>query len=267
MHHAIIMLLLASAALALPAGEPPLNIMPLGDSITAAADPGYRGYLCRLLVNGGHAVRFVGTQSAMPSKPEGVALQADHEGHGGFTVGPGPSLADRWSNGKGNLVANLDDWLAPAQAKTKDVDLILLHVGVNDHANINKELDPGYDIKRDFIARYAGLLDKIIRLRPHALIIVSSVIPGGNPDINAVFPVGPFDVINPQLKALADARSGSVFFYDGAALQGTGLKWEPSDWNKGDVVHPNAKGQEKFARFWYAAISDLIARKLLPKRP
>jgi lysophospholipase L1-like esterase len=75
------------------------------------------------------------------------------------------------------------------------------------------------------------------------------------------------NVISTMLKELAVPRAGSVSFFDGAALQGTSLKREPSDWNAGDVVHPNAKGQEKFARFWYTAISELIAQHLLPTTP
>jgi hypothetical protein len=218
-----------------------------------------------MLVDGGQPVRFAGTQSSRPSKPEGVELDPAHEGHGGFSIGPGPSLADQWTGGKGNLVANLDDWLGPGQAKTRDVDLILLHVGVNDHANIGK-LDPGYQLERDLPGRYAGLLDRILALRPRAAIIMSSVIPGGNPQIPAVFPVGPFDRINPRLKELAAARASHVFFYDGAALQGTGLKWEATDWNQGDVIHPNASGQLKFAKFWYAAITDVLTHHRLPTR-
>ncbi len=265
MRTALLAVLLA-AWLPLAAAERPLTIMPLGDSITAAADPGYRGFLYRMLVDAGHTVHFVGTQSAKPSLPEGVALDPDHEGHGGFSIGPGPSAADGWTNGKGNLFANLDDWLGPAQAKTRDVDIILLHVGVNDFANI-KERDPGYDLVRDLPTRYAGLLDKILSLHPKVAIIMSSIIPGGNPDINAVFPVGPFDQINPRLKYIAARRSSHVFFRDGAALEGTGLKWESSDWNKGDVVHPNAQGQKKFATFWFTAITAVIDQGKLPKKP
>jgi lysophospholipase L1-like esterase len=245
----------------LHAGEPTLHIMPLGDSITMAA-PGYRGPLFKMLTAAGHRVNFVGNLSDQPKGEAGYDL--DHEGHGGFTVGPGPSAADKWTGGKGSLYANLDEWLAPGNAKTKQVDIILLHIGVNDFANI-KELDPGYKLETEFAVRYGGLLDKILRLRPKAAIICSTVIPGGNPDINAVFPVGPFDKINPQLKAVAAARSSHVFLYDGAQLQGTDQKWSPTDWNKGDVIHPNDQGQAKFAKFWAAAIEDLLKTKGLPK--
>jgi lysophospholipase L1-like esterase len=263
MFRLILLLIITLCGIGLPAADRALNIMPMGDSITAAADPEYRGYLFRLLVETGHRVHFVGTQTAMPSKPEDAALDPDHEGHGGFSVGPGPSIADRWTNGKGNLYANCDEWFAPDQTKTRDVDIILLHVGVNDFANI-KDLDKSYDVERDFASRYAGLLDKILSLRPRTAIIISSIIPGGNPDIHAVFPVGPFDKVNPKLREVSAARASHVFFSDGAHLQGTGLTWEPSDWNTGDVIHPNAQGQEKFARFWFAAITDLIARGALP---
>jgi lysophospholipase L1-like esterase len=252
--------LLLLMGLSVNAGEATLHIMPLGDSITQAS-PGYRAPLYRLLKAAGHQVDFVGTMS---DKPKGEAdYDLDHEGHGGFTVGPGPSAADQWTGGKGSLFANLDDWLAPTNAKTKQVDIILLHIGVNDFANI-KERDPGYKLETGFAVRYAGLLDQILSLRPRAAIICSTVIPGGNPGINAVFSVGPFDKVNPLLKAVVAARSSHVFLYDGAKLQGTGLKWEPSDWNPGDVIHPNDQGHAKFAKFWAAAIEDLVKNKRLP---
>jgi lysophospholipase L1-like esterase len=258
--HTAAVALLMLLGVCLHAGDATLHIMPLGDSITMAA-PGYRAPLFKLLKEAGHHVDFVGT---MTDKPKGDSdYDLDHEGHGGFTVGPGPSAADKWTGGKGSLYANLDDWLAPGNAKTKQVDIVLLHIGVNDFANI-KDLDPGYKLETDFAVRYAGLLDKILSLRPKAAIICSTVIPGGNPDINAVFSVGPFDKVNPQLKAVAAARSSHVFLYDGAKLQGTGLKWEPSDWNKGDVIHPNDQGHAKFAKFWAAAIEDVV-KKGLPK--
>ncbi len=253
--------LLALMLVGVHAGEGTLHIMPLGDSITMAA-PGYRAPLFRLLKQAGQRIDFVGTQT---DKPTAVAdYDPDHEGHGGFTVGPGPSAADQWSGGKGSLAANLDEWLAPEQTRTRQVDIILLHIGVNDFANI-KERDPTYKLDTDFVVRYGGLLDQILRLRPRAAIICSTVIPGGNPDIPAVFPIGPFDQINPQLAAIAAARSRHVFLYDGAHLQGTGLKWEPGDWNRGDVIHPNDRGHAKFARFWAAAIQDLLRNDRLPK--
>lgn len=264
MRYIFLLYALIACAASITAAEPVLHIMPMGDSITQADDPGYRGFLFRQLTDAGHTVDFVGTMTGKPKLPAQGDLDADHEGHGGFTVGPGPSAADQWTGGKGNLFANLDDWLAPTNAKTKHVDIVLLHVGVNDYANI-KERDPSYQLERDFVKRYAGLVDKILSLRPTTAIIISSVIPGGNPDIKAVFPIGPFDKLNPMLKAVAEARSSHVFFRDGASLQGTGLAWEPSDWNTGDVIHPNGKGQEKFAKFWFAAIDDLLTGGKLPK--
>ncbi len=245
----------------LHASEGTLHIMPLGDSITQAA-PGYRAPLFKLLKEAGHQVDFVGTMS---DQVKGEArYDLDHEGHGGFTVGPGPSAADQWTGGKGNVFDNLDHWLAAKNPKTKQVDIILLHIGVNDYANI-KERDPGYVVERDFAGRYAGLLDKILSLRPQTAIICSTVIPGGNLDLPAVFSVGPFGKVNAQLAAVVAARSSHVFLYDGAKLQGTGLSWEPTDWNKGDVIHPNDQGHAKFAKFWAAAIEDVLKKKLLPK--
>ncbi len=156
------------AAFASTAAAATISIMPLGDSITAAANPGYRGYLYRELVNAGYSVDFVGTQSGTPTLPTGVTLDGDHEGHGGYSVGPGPSSLDPGAGGKGNLYVNINDWLSPTNTKTQNCDIILLLIGVNDYANIiQQNLDPTYDINNEFTQRLAGLLDKILSVRPH----------------------------------------------------------------------------------------------------
>ena len=101
------------------------TIMPLGDSITQAS-PGYRQPLQKMLKDAGIDVTFVGSQKGNATDWQDVC-----EGHGGFTIGPGASVADKWTGGKGNLFVNLDSWLGSSKP-----DYILLYVGVNDFCNL-----------------------------------------------------------------------------------------------------------------------------------
>ena len=88
----------------------PITIMPLGDSLTAGDDPtrpttspqSYRGYLYNSLLAAGYDVDFVGSQ-----QNEAISGgDPDHEGHGGYTIGPDNStLCD------GCGPANLDSGL------------------------------------------------------------------------------------------------------------------------------------------------------------
>ena len=142
-----------------------ISIMPLGDSLTMAS-PGYRGLLFQLLTEAGHAVEFVGSM-----KDEGGQVGSPrHEGHGGFTIGPGKSKADEWSQGKGNLFDNLDGWMqAPP-------DVILLLIGTNEFFNIG-DLQPGYKPNEAAPAKLGALLDKIHSLSPVSKVIISSILP------------------------------------------------------------------------------------------
>lgn len=241
----------------------PIRILPMGDSLTAGNTPGYRGYLYRQLIDAGVSVDFVGNTSSTPSAPAGVTLDPDHSGYGGFSVGPGPSAADAWTNGKGNLYANIDAWLAPANPRTAATDMIILTIGVNDVGNTGSR-DPDYDVANEFHKRMAGLLDKILSVRPDVAILLTTVLPGGNRDQGTVFDISPFATVNPKLAAVVAARSSHVALYDGRNLQGTGLTWASTDFPSGDIVHPNDAGNQKLATFWSTSIRNFLSTRGLP---
>lgn len=103
------------------------RIMPLGDSITHGvvsfseaagilpAEPmmiAYRLRLQQLLANGGYAFDFVGSMSN--GSAAGIS-DGDHEGHSGFT--------------SFDIDSGIGGWIASASP-----DIVLLHIGTNDHA-------------------------------------------------------------------------------------------------------------------------------------
>ena len=95
----------------------PWRIMPLGDSLTEGAYPlgfhSYRGYLEIQLREAGYNFDFDGTQWGLAHG----GTDYEHEGHGGFTIGPDDTVSSGWP---GNIYARLDYYL-----KT-DPDIILL---------------------------------------------------------------------------------------------------------------------------------------------
>ncbi len=56
----------------------------------------------------------------------------DHAGFGGYSIGPGPSKADEWSNGRGNIAVNIGSYLKSGP------DIILLRIGTNEFFTIGK---------------------------------------------------------------------------------------------------------------------------------
>ncbi|MBC8011236.1 MAG: hypothetical protein H7067_14205 [Burkholderiales bacterium] len=217
-----------SLAAAFASKAAPTTIMPVGDSLTAN-DPGYRGPLLAALRGAGHEVEFVGSKKGA----------TPHEGFGGFTIGPGPSKADAWSGGKGNIHAQLDGILAKNQP-----DVLILLVGVNDYFNI-KELEPGYDVNRDGAARLGGVLDKIHALSPKTRVLYSSILP-------VAWDKNFAKKYNVQLPALAASRPFAVFV-DLNTM--TGL--DKGDWSK-DGLHLDAPGNEKVAKGWAAALEPVL---------
>jgi lysophospholipase L1-like esterase len=213
----------------------PVRILPLGDSLTDNF-PGYRAPLFQKLAAAGHAVEFVGPKKNDPRDglPE-AALR--HAGHGGFVIGPGPSKADAWSNGKGNLFDNIDSWLQ------SQPDLVLLLIGTNDFFNIVDQ--PDYQPNRDAPARLGALLDKIHAASPKSIILVSSVLPV---EWDKNFASG----INRALPELVAARPYARF-----ADLATTAGFTSGDWSS-DKLHPSPAGYAKMADAWFAALAPLL---------
>lgn len=123
-----------------------LRVMPLGDSITAGSgDPvrnGWRPALKARLAAAGVPIDYVGSQRS------GTAVDAQHEGHGGWTIAQlaGP---------------------APGWVRTYAPDVVLLMAGTNDVLHSDRVPAAG--------ARLVALVRSIVAARPGVRVIVASI--------------------------------------------------------------------------------------------
>lgn len=129
------------------AAQDTLRIMPLGDSITYGvgtdARNSYRSDLWNRLTAGGLPIDYVGSQQT------GTLLDADNEGHPGWT--------------SAQLTAHIDGWLTAYQP-----DVVLLHAGTND---IRHGLSP-----EQAVQDVATLVGRIQQQRPNTEIFVAKIV-------------------------------------------------------------------------------------------
>jgi hypothetical protein len=210
-----------------------IKIMAVGDSLTDNS-PGYRGFLYEQLKEAGYDFVFVGPKKG--SAPDGGPM--DHAGHGGFTIGPGPSKADEWTNGKGNIYVNIESYLQ------SEPDIVLLLIGTNEFFNIG-ELQPKLDPNRDGPKRLAALVDRIHELKPQVKVLVGSVMPVAW-DKNFV------SGFNSALPKLLKGKP-NTWFVDTSTLAG----FEAADWS-GDNLHPSESGYRKLAKVWFNALKEQL---------
>ncbi|WP_158265147.1 SGNH/GDSL hydrolase family protein [Blastopirellula marina] len=214
-----------------------IRVMPLGDSITHASDPGYRGFLFHKLKAAGYAVDFVGTMKDQPAN----GGDPDHEGHGGFSIGPGPSKADAWSNGRGNL------FTLTAGFMQEQPDVILVLLGVNDYFNVG-DLQPNYVPDQQGPARLANFVAEIHRHRPETKVLVSTLLP-------VKFDANFAQKFNDRLPAaLADHKNVTVVDLNRA------VGFVDGDW-QADGLHLSESGNKKLADAWFHALKDVLNDK------
>jgi len=232
--------------------------MPLGDSLTEGGDPArptsspqsYRGYLEAMLTAAGYRIDFVGSRQ----RPAIAGIDPDHEGHGGFTIGPDASSLCAGC-GPANLDAGIATWLRDAQP-----DVILLLIGVND-------LLPGTDgatgaVRDTEPAAAADKLRALVRrirvLAPATTIVVASY-PPVRFLTDASSPVAPaFAALN---RAAADlAGDGDDRVVHAPMAEAFAGSWEAVDVLRavGDDLHPSASGAKRIAEVWFRTLEPLL---------
>jgi lysophospholipase L1-like esterase len=245
------------------AASPTVRIMPLGDSITEGGDPGqpttspqsYRGLLQQKLVAAGYDVDFVGGQSSAAYLPvPDPDADTDHEGHGGFTVGPDASTLCTGC-GPANIADNVEGWLTGA-----DPDIVLLLVGVNDLLPQQTPSPGGFVRPVDPMQagpKLKALVADIRSTAPEATVLVASYPPISFLVDPALGSKPAFDALNAAAEEVAAGGDDQVVYvpvYE--TLQ--------DDWTKadrlanGDELHPSAAGAEKLAEVFFSTLRDVL---------
>ncbi len=219
---------LALATSAALAADPPLRILPLGDSITQGSSraASYRYPLWTKLVDEGSEVDFLGSERTVyggqdPKWPDhrGKTFDSDHEGHWGWTTDEilAEDALPRWLEG-----------YTP--------DIALVHLGTNDAAH------------GDSPKAIAERLEAIVRLlrsrNPRVGIVLAKLIPSTwdrrerNAALNGA--VG-------DLESKLSTPESPVVVAD----QSAGFDPEVDTM---DGIHPNGSGAEKMAARWLEGI-------------
>lgn len=236
----------------------PIKVMPLGDSLTEGGDPArpttspqsYRGYLHTMLTEAGYSVDFVGSQQT----PAIAGEDPDHEGHGGFTIGPDNSTLCTGC-GPANIDAGLEDWLASATP-----DVVLLMIGVND---LLPEENAATGLVRDGVPLEAGekltaLVGRIRDLAPDATVIVASYPPTSFLVDPALDSLPAFEQLTASAKALGDGSDPQVLY--APMFETFETSWTSEDVlsESGDNLHPSASGANRIAKVWFDVLTPVL---------
>lgn len=239
-----------TAAMSLmPAQQDTIRIMPIGDSLTQSDDPGFRCYLYNMLKETGLTIDFVGVKQDESAGQAISNCDPDHSGFGGYTIGPGPSLADQWDpSEQGNIYYNLDEGY---KFLSVDCDIILLMIGTNDYWNIDHEAT-GYDPDKQGAEKLNALVDKIFTLRPYVTLLIAAITPKWGMD-NFAQP------INHQIPAIVEKQTKaghSCYFVN---TRSDKVDWQKSDFND-DGLHLSPCGNQKVAQSYFEVLKKILRR-------
>lgn len=228
----------------------PINIMPIGDSITFGLgdDGGYRKYLDYSLRQNGIEFDLVGpegkNQASFRYNGQNVNYDDNHAGYSGYTIKQQYPIPSWGENGLYEKLKNKE------AIKNCKPDVVLLIIGTND-MTANRNLN---DCEKDLHT----LLDYIIADMPQESVIFLGSIPeftayGGNAQR-----VGNY---NNTVKKVAESYGDNVRFADvHGALNGM------ADMSS-DNLHPSGDGYRKMGEFWAGVIEDYLAETETPEDP
>lgn len=207
------------------ASQPPIRIMPLGDSITygegSSNGGGYRWPLWKALNAQGARVTFVGSMRTGPL----LGFVRNNQGMPGWTIR--------------QLSAHVVDWL-----KTYQPQIILLQIGTNDFV---KHDDPAHAPQR-----LRGLLDQITVTAPAASVIVAQITPL-NRGAQLSAEVLTYNAAIPAIVAEEAALGRHVQMVDMYHAVSPSLLV--------DGIHPDDQAYLRMAQVWEQALLPLLKLK------
>jgi lysophospholipase L1-like esterase len=223
--HALLLMIVSIVALwpspTQAAAVRPLRILPLGDSITyGQAYPNLGGYRVDLedyLLAEDYDFTFVGSQQNGPTELE----SRQHEGHRGYRID--------------EIASSVQSWLT-----TSAPDYVLLMIGTN-------------DILQDYQLqtapnRLSSLIGQITAARPNTQVLVSSLIPLTDPELDAK--VQTYNEAIPGIVQNYQDQGKKVSFVDMYPVVGPG--------DLPDGIHPNETGYDNMAVAWHGALQQVL---------
>ena len=203
--------------------QPPIRIMPLGDSITQGYAESYRRPLWLALRKAGWDVDFVGSmKQGYAGGVESSGYDADHEGHWGW-------FADE-------VLGRIDEWSAQAEPQ-----IVLLHLGTND-------VGSGQDIS-ETADEIRQIIQRLRAHNPHVHVLLAAIIPVAHK--MAEERIRRFNL---QLAAVAkelDTSSSRIVLVD----HFTGFDAKQDTY---DGIHPNDVGNNKMSNKWLDALEPFL---------
>ena len=201
----------------------PVRIMPLGDSITNAWNPGYRPGLYFDLLYAGMDVDMVGSLTD-PCAPN-CSHDPNHEGHSGYTAT--------------DIASNITTWLG-----LNPPDVVTLHIGTNVDASF-----PYPDV-----TQVGAILDAIKGYDADIPVVLARIINKARSSYDPQL-----SVYNQNLEAMAQARiavGDRLLVVD----QEPGLDYSASttDFNISDDKHPTASGSAKMVPVWFKGLNRFM---------
>ena len=235
--HAVVAALAIVLCSANLASGVPVDILPLGNSITQSLSTqySYRYSLWKKLIDANIEFDFIGSlqdnKNGNPLWPDymGQSFDQDHEGHAGWR-------ADEITNGEdGSPTPNLSTWL-----QTYTPDIVLLHAGTNDARYGHPTATTVADLE--------GIIDVLQADNPNVIVLLAELIPVSGPENPNIID------LNTHMDAIAAGKTtatSSVIVVD----QFTGFDAVA---DTVDGIHPNPSGEEKMAQKWADAIADAV---------
>ncbi len=206
---------------------PPVNIMPLGDSITwgnSSPSPvpgGYYYLLYQQLTNLNYNVNFVGTVN--DNSPPGMII--NEEGLQGTDLG------------------GVDALLPGIFSETDDPDVILLLLGTNDYT---------WNTPNGATNRLDQIITDLVAQRPRAKILVANLLLRTDNSTYWSEITNQFNPYVPGIVAAHAALGQQVYFVDlNGGFNASGLS--------PDGLHPNAAGYGMMANTWLPAVTNVIS--------
>ena len=219
------------------ASDKVINIMPLGDSLTAGYPDtcAYRNYLYEILRDEGYNFMFVGPKNTDADRLDRYNFPEEYSHHsaqGGWTLS--------------SILSNKESLF---DAKFKP-DIIMLMVTTNDlTGNIDIVLEE----------RYRELVAYIFRCFPDVTLYCANPIPkrtdaGGITELSDR--ITNWEI--PFLKSLAADKQENGFDMRYVDMTNKTLNFVGDDIRADDKIHPTDSGNQKLANAWYNAIKSRL---------